>query len=265
MNQNTGRSAGPHTEQEPSAAVDRSHAHVVLVAALKREFAPLLKHSDRVRSYRGDHFQVWGGFWKDVRVAFVAAGVGFAAARRATEAVIEHHSPEWVISYGFSGGLQPQVRTGDIVVGNELVDEHGQRFRIPMSMAEDPQRGIHVGRLLTADHVVQTAEEKRRLGETYGALAVDLESLAVAQVCAAHQTRLMAFRAVTDDVETTLPEEVVRLAEVDGPKQWAALAAQLWRNPRAVGSLWRLKEVSEQAAVRLARFTVPIIERLYDL
>ena len=48
------------------------------------------------------------------RVTIVQAGAGRLAAARGTQALIRGHRPAWVISAGFAGALQPELRRGTL-------------------------------------------------------------------------------------------------------------------------------------------------------
>ena len=138
------------------------------------------------------------------RLVLFECGVGRDAAARGTRALIAGHRPHWIISAGFAGGLQPQLRPGDILMANEIVDVSGTRLSIdfkisPESLGTTP--GLHVGRLLTVDAIVRTFEAKQRLGAEHQALAVDMETSAVASVCRDERIRFLSVRVISDAVE----------------------------------------------------------------
>ena len=161
---------------------DKAHADIGLVCALPMEVQPFLDRCEHLKKYTGGSYVFRGGFLDRIKVAVVQTGVGFARARAATQALIDAHSPPWVLSIGFSGALQSGMRVGDIVVATSICDLHGQELTNDVHFPEDPENGLYVGRILNADEIVRTVEEKQKLAAEYDALAVDLESLAVAQV-----------------------------------------------------------------------------------
>ena len=88
-------------------AEDMAHADVGIVAALKIETAPFLRRCLTTKKYTGGEFTFRGGRYDEARVALVESGPGFARARRATLALIEAHTPRYIVSCGFSGALKP--------------------------------------------------------------------------------------------------------------------------------------------------------------
>ncbi|MDA1213389.1 MAG: 5'-methylthioadenosine nucleosidase, partial [Planctomycetota bacterium] len=233
------------------------------VCALAIEINPFLNRCERPRKYTGGNFVFRGGIYDGIRVAIVQSGVGFAKARQATQAMIDAHRPSWIISAGFSGALQPQMKIGDIVVGTSLVDTHGQELKIDMQMPADPAQGLHVGRLVTADAIVRTVEEKKQLAERHQGLAVDLESLAVAQVCRADKIPCLAVRVISDDLSSDLPVEVNSVVASTGTRRLGAAIGAIWKRPESVKDMWHLRESATKSAEKLATFLDGIVIQLY--
>lgn len=253
------------TDAPPAA--DTAHADIGIVCALKLELAEYVDRCDRVRKYTGGDFTFRGGFtgpdW-DIRVVIVEVGTGAERARRATQALMDAHTPVWVISAGFSGALHPDLQLGDIVVANSIVDTAGQELRVDVKMSPDPERGWHVGRIVMAGDIVRSVSEKRQLAEKHDALAVDMESLAVAQVCQQTGTRFMAVRVISDDLSHDLPPEVMSVFGGTGSLRAGAIAGALFKRPSSMKDMWRLRENAQHASERLARFLNVVIPSLYD-
>lgn len=243
---------------------DLAHADIGIVSALPMELAPFLQRCTRVRKYTGGDFVFRGGRYGDIKIAVAEAGTGFARARRATQALIEAHTPDWVLSCGFVGALQDHLRIGDIVMADSVADTHGQSLSINLSMGNTASPGLHVGRLLTADGIVRTVEEKRSLAETYQAIAVDMESLAVAQVCRDFKVRFLAVRAVSDDLSADLPPEVLSVLGGSGATRWGAALGAVWKRPGSVKEMWKLRETAGKAAESLAVFLDGVLVQLCE-
>lgn len=241
---------------------DMRHAEIACVAALPIEIAPLVAKCEKVKKYSGGDFTFRGGMYRGLRLAFVETGTGGTRAGRGAKAMIEGHSPEWVLSVGFSGGMIPQMRPGDIVVANEIVDQHGNDLKIDLRMQEDRERGLFVGRILMADGIARTVAEKKELHERTGALAVDMESLAVARACQAAGTKFMAIRVVSDDMTADLPPEILTILGTTGNVRLGATLGAVWNRPESVKDLWNLRSRANSVAERLAGFLDTVLEQL---
>ncbi len=242
---------------------DHVHADIGIVCALPIEMGAFLERCEKVKKYTGGEFVFRGGFYDGIRVAIVEAGMGFAQARRAAQALLDGHSPPWLLSCGFSGSLRADIPVGSIVVGDSIADQHGQCLQIDLAMPADPAHKLFVGRLLTADELVRTVEQKRELGEEYSALAVDLESLAVAQVAHERKTRFLAVRVISDDLSTDLPPEILSIVGATGSVRFGAAVGAIWKRPATVKDLWKLREQAHSAATRLASFLDGVLVQLH--
>lgn len=239
-----------------------AEADVAIVAALSLEVAPFMGRCLPVQSYAGDRFQVHGLLLHDTRIAVVESGAGAALASRAAQTLIDGHSPQWVLSVGFSGALQPHLKVGDLVVANAIVNVEGKGLALDVQMQSSPSEGLYVGKCLNTNHIVRTVTEKTQLGATSGAIAVDMESLAVARVCAERKIRFMSVRVISDDLSKDLPEEVLSVFGSTGYLRAGAVFSALWKRPGSWKDMWSLREQSMEAAARLGLFLRNVVERL---
>lgn len=253
------------SDQETEEKPDRSTADVAVVHALALEAAPFVRRCDRVRKYLAPSLVFRGGMLKEVRLGFVQCGMGPERAQRGTRAMIEGHGPKWIIAAGFAGALKPELRVGDIVVAESVVHPLGRKFTIDLKMKADPKCGLYVGRLLSVDEPVRTAAQKQSLGAQHDALAVDMESLAVAEVCREMKIRFLAVRTISDDVNSDLPNDLAGLVDSQGQVSWGAALGTAWRRPASIKEMWRMREQVSHAAERLAQFLEGVVERLYEV
>jgi len=244
---------------------DLAHADVGIVSAIPMELNPFIGQLEKRRSYSGGKFKFIGGTYEDkVKIVVVQQAVGFAKARTATQALIDAHTPDWVLSAGYSGALQPEMGIGDIIVGDSICDQHGHSIKIDMNMEANPKTGLRVGRLLTADELVLKVEKKRELGEKHKALAVDLESMAVAQVCQETATRFLAIRSLSDDMSEDLPKEILSLMGESGTVRLGAAVGAIWKRASSMKDMWQLREKAMHASRRLAAFLNMLLPKLVE-
>lgn len=240
--------------------------HLGLVFALKIEAAGLVDRLDRPVTTTGAGFSVRQGRLAGRNVAVMVSGAGRNAAAVATEALITGHRPGWVLSTGFAGGLDPRLGRRHILMADQLADTSGDELSLdlkvdPASLSDLPE--VHVGRLLTADSVIRLPEEKKSLGRRYDALAVDMESFAVAEVCRRYQVGFLAVRVINDAADDELPPDVKHLlAQKTGVARLGAALGSIWRRPSSFGDMLKLKKNAQQASDRLAEFLVGMIEQL---
>ena len=159
-------------------------ADVGIVAALPMEVGYLVDRLRRVRRYHAASLPVIEGELDGRIVAIAIGGMGRAAARRAAGILLDGHRPSWLISAGFAGALNPALNRYDLVLPEEVIDTDGQTF--PISRPDSMAGGVRhaAGRLLTVDRLILASAEKQELHRTTRADLVDMESSAVAALCA---------------------------------------------------------------------------------
>jgi adenosylhomocysteine nucleosidase len=200
------------------------------------------------------------------QVVVVESGVGSKAAARATRAAIDFYQPRWIISAGFAGALDDNLRRGHILMANEVASLAGERLAVGLSL--DPAtaastRGLHVGRLLTVDDIIRKPADRRSLQSQHGASACDMESFAVARVCRDLGTRFLSVRIISDALEDELPPELEHLLKQKtiAGKIGAAAGAMLHRFG-AAKDMWKLREDALKASDRLAKFLCGVVQQL---
>lgn len=234
-----------------------------IVCALHLEVAPLLEKLNPQRTQSGNGLKFFDCELNGTRLVVVEGGVGYRRATQATNALIDALSPSWILSVGLSGALVAEVSQGDLVVGNSMIlsnnlDEISQTLNFPA----DAEKGWHVGRLCTTDHIVRTCDEKRELHDRTGAIAVDMESHAVATVCKSRDINFMGVRVISDDLTEDLPPEVLAIFGPNGTVRTGALVGTLFKRPSSVKDLWKLRESAVSASRKLAKFLIPILNQL---
>lgn len=264
-NQASDNSAGkPAAAAEDDEEDSVAPVSVVIVAALNIEIAPLLAKLEKTKKVTGGDFVFHGGFWKGQRIAIVESGVGLARAKRATHAAIDAFQPQWIISAGFAGGLDPQIPRGSIVAATsvKLFDSQEPLIALGLGMSPDPASRLFTGPVVTVPKIVRTIQEKQVVFGSTQALAAEMETWGVADVCRTRKCRMLAIRVISDDAKTTLPAEILTVAGPTGSVRAGALLGAILNRPGSVSDLWKLREEAHQSAERLSRFLESMLPTL---
>lgn len=223
----------------------------------------LLKDSERSRHGHGTEY---AGQLKGREVVIVEGGVGQAAAARAATEAIKFYEPKRIISAGFAGGLTDELRRGHLLIVDEVIDERGKH--LATGIALDPEslagmKGMHCGHLLTVDRLLRDPAERRELATRCGALACDMETMAVAATCSEHHVPFMAVRIISDGVDDVLPPEIENLiAQKSLAGKLGAAAGAVMQRWGAVKDLWQMREDALKASDRLAKFLASMLDQL---
>jgi adenosylhomocysteine nucleosidase len=146
-----------------------------------------------------------------------------------------------IISFGVAGGLSPKLHAGDWIVGMAIL-RHQERFVTHESWTRRllaALRGSVAGDILGADAPVADADEKSRLHELTGAVAVDMESHIAAEIAAKHELPFAACRVILDASERNLPPAALLGLRHDGTADLPAICKSLARHPQQLPALFR--------------------------
>jgi adenosylhomocysteine nucleosidase len=180
-----------------------------------------------------------------------AEAVAWLLGRPALEQV--PYRPKVVIAAGFAGALQANLAVGDVVLATEVVDADGRAWpttwpgELPPGDWRPP---LHRGRVLSVPRLVGTCDDKRALGRQHNALAVDMESVAVAELCRKHDVPFGCVRAISDPLDTPLSPRLLALLAGSAVSP-VKVAAALVQSPALARELWGLAKATRLAAVRL--------------
>ncbi|MBR1416030.1 MAG: 5'-methylthioadenosine/S-adenosylhomocysteine nucleosidase [Prevotella sp.] len=180
-------------------------------------------------------------------------GIGKVNAALGVQRMILEHRPDCIISSGCAGGNGDDINVQDVVVSTHLAyhdvycgtaidntTQYGQVQGLPARFPADPyllekasglslnasHAALHQGLIVTGDWFVDSKEKMRSIVEKFpDALAVDMESAAIAQTCYLNHVPFISFRVVSD----------VPLRDTDASQYhdfWSQVAAQSFQLTR---------------------------------
>jgi adenosylhomocysteine nucleosidase len=201
-------------------------------------------------------------------VMIAESGVGRDAAVQATEDLIKLHRPQWIVSTGFAGALVPDLQCGHILMADSLVDSHRHPLEVGFRIAPqtiEAMPSLHVGRLLTVDQLFRRRGEKEQLAAEFGAVACDMETIAVAQVCHRRQVRFLSVRIISDGLDDRLPAEVEHMLDQQSlAGKLGAATRAVFQRPGSLKDMWKLREIAHRASDRLAKFLFGVVPQLHE-
>ena len=173
------------------------------------------------------------------------SGMGRAAAARSARALVDAGATA-LASWGMAGGLDPALTPGTIFLPSEVISSDGasittaRQWRERLGSALCAHRPLVQGRLLTSSKAVGSLAEKATLFREKGAVAVDMESLAIAEVAQTRELPFIAVRVIVDSAGDALPQAVTAAADSEGHLQVWRLMGALARAPADLAPLIRL-------------------------
>ena len=186
-----------------------------------------------------------------VQEARIAAGPGMTVIcsssdpnqLRALLTVFDPTTIRGVISFGVAGGLDPSLRSGDVVVATEVMAGDA-RWLAGLSLNEELVSGIAVGRrrvvrggLAGVEEVVVARARKAALHADTGAAAVDMESHIAAAYATGAGLPFAAVRVISDPADRSLPALAKSAIKPNGDIDLRNILRGVVRNPRTLSAL----------------------------
>ena len=165
-------------------------------------------------------------------VLLARCGIGKVNAALGASRMILEERPDCILSSGCAGGLGEGVNVMDLVVGAQCAyhdvwcgegNEYGQVQGLPARFEADArliaaatglQTGsrIHAGLIVSGDQfITDPAKEEKILERFPEALAVDMESAAIAQVCKQSGVPFCSLRQISDGADDGSAEDYTEM------------------------------------------------------
>jgi len=208
------------------------HQNVTLIlGAFSDEIKPIAAQMEKKSegSIAGISFTKGKLYAKNVVVTWT--GIGKVNAAATTALLIEHFKPDQVIVCGIAGGLNPELKVGDVVIAEKTVqhdlgfwsdagiDNNGFDNRITgqknpvffmadekllnLAKAAANQAKVHFkkGIVVTGDTFIMSPKKKIELQNRLNADAVEMEGAAIAQVSHQWGIPFLIIRAISDSAD----------------------------------------------------------------
>jgi adenosylhomocysteine nucleosidase len=190
------------------------------------------------------------------------SGIGPRRAGEAAKNLLEHGATA-LLSWGCAGALVPTLSPGSLVLPNSVIgadrssysaDPTWHRFLFDrLKNCVD----LYQGSLAESGTMLRNSREKRVLLERTRAIAVDMESGAVARVAQGAHAPFMVVRAIADSADMTIPQSSVGAVDEFGELNLLYLLKELIRRPLELFAMIRLGW-----SFRAARATLAKVARL---
>ena len=200
-------------------------ADIGIIGALTEELEELISLLDGRESETVGGILFNTGLIYGKRVVIARCGVGKVFAAMCAEAMIIKYSPALIINTGVAGALSSGLKCTDIVIADTLCqhdmdtsplgDPKGLVSGINKIYFESDARAVKileksaaalsqrafVGRVASGDKFVADREEKKRIANTFNALACEMEGAAIAQTAYVNNVPFAVIRAISDSAD----------------------------------------------------------------
>jgi hopanoid-associated phosphorylase len=162
---------------------------------------------------------------------------------RALLTVFDPSTIRGVISFGIAGGLDPTLRSGDVVVATEVLSGDTRWLaglalneELIASVAQGSRRVVRGG-LAGVEQMVVAQSRKAALRSETGAAAVDMESHIAAAYAAEAGLPFAALRVISDPASRALPALARSAIKPNGEIDLRKVLSGVARNPLTLRAL----------------------------
>ncbi len=213
---------------------------IAIIFAMEKELNLFTKQLTGLITHKQNHLTFYRGDYQNFDLCLTVSGMGKVNAALSVANLMQFFTPDLIINIGVSGGLDPSLKISDIVIADELVyhdvwcgppDKLGQIHHMPETyhpiyselLPEYPH-----GLLVTGDWFITEPEKLQATKNNFPkALAVDMESTAIAQSCYLYNCPLMVIRQISDVVGEENQQKIYDEFWENAPEQSSLVLRQV--------------------------------------
>jgi adenosylhomocysteine nucleosidase len=198
-----------------------------IIGAMAEEIELFKKNMEIKGTRRYAKMEYIVGSINDQEVVLLQSGIGKVKSTISTQILIDHFDIEMIIFTGLAGALAPNLRRGDLVVSNQVVQydfdltafgrRHGELPDIGRLLEPDPKlvkfmcyayddvfKGekdapqLMVGAICSGDKFITDRRDIEWLQREFGAVATEMEGAAVGYTCYVNDVKFVILRTISD-------------------------------------------------------------------
>jgi len=167
-------------------------------------------------------------------VDVIHTGVGKIICRERLEVMLRRERFDYLISAGFAGALEKDLRVGHLLVA----DNYSNPKLLGSPQLKFADERTFLGRLATVPRMIESIGQRESLNKRTGAVAVDMETETIAELCAAHDLPMLSLRVISDTAIEPFPAPANVLFDLAKQKtDFFRLGSYLLGHPGAVPRL----------------------------
>jgi adenosylhomocysteine/aminodeoxyfutalosine nucleosidase len=197
---------------------------VAILGAMEEEIEPLLNFFGEYETVEYAQNKFYTTKYKDLEIVVAYSKIGKVFATLTASILIEKFKCEKLLFSGVAGGVNPELKIGDLIIGTGLCQHdlditefghpHGfvpggdvctladeSLIKIAKQVAQDKNINIKTGIIATGDQFVACNDKKCFIQETFEADALEMEGAAVAVTCSTLGVPFFVLRAISDTAD----------------------------------------------------------------
>ena len=194
---------------------------LAIMGAMPEEIEPILEKVGNytTTNYAGNNY--YETTYKGVELVIAYSKIGKVFSTLTATTMIEHFKADKLLFSGVAGAISPELSVGDLVVATKLsqhdlditafghpfgyvpegavfVEADKDMIALSKNVASSMGRVVKEGIIATGDQFVADEKRKDWIGETFDAVALEMEGGSVAVVCDALDVPFFILRSISD-------------------------------------------------------------------
>jgi len=198
---------------------------IAIMGAMPEEIAPILAKLDTYITTEYADNKYYEATYKGVKLVIAHSKIGKVFSTLTAATMIEHFGCETLLFTGVAGGINPNLKIGDLIVANRLsqhdlditafghpmgfvpggsvfVEADRALIELSKEVADELGKSVQEGVIATGDQFVHSEAIKANIVKHFGADALEMEGGSVAVVCNALNVPFFILRAISDTADT---------------------------------------------------------------
>ena len=150
-----------------------------------------------------------------------------------------------VISFGFAGGINNTIKTGDLIIGeniiwqNKSVNKTSKEF---VTFFKKKLEGVDIKivNVLCSSSIISIKNNQKLETPDYLLQVVDMESEYIQKVALKFNVPFICLRVIFDDLKNQIPDFIKQLMRDDGKINIKGLFIEIFRNPIRIFEITKL-------------------------
>ncbi len=251
-------------------------AFICILGAVSDEIAGIKQRMKIERRHVWGAVTAFEGEWQGYSLVLVRTGVGAGRALEALKKTREHYQLVMVLSVGYAGATDRELKLGDIVLAERVLRLNeapgsAEPLRIlpldpalvsqAMVLSCPPETALHRGALLTVDRVVSLPEDKQALADRHQALAVDMETFDLLEFARREALPFLSVRAISDTAEQELAD-LTHLVKESGEPDILKAGWHVLTHPGDLKHALSLRAQTKLATANLTEYLAEFLKEL---
>ncbi|OHB99743.1 MAG: hypothetical protein A3G70_04860 [Planctomycetes bacterium RIFCSPLOWO2_12_FULL_39_13] len=252
---------------------------IAIFFALSQELASLKPKVNILKKIRHAHATFYQSEFCGFPITLVQTGIG-----KNVSAVIQYLSKcfriQLMVSSGFAGSVNSDVCVGDLIIGKHVLHSSQKVFEgniqidstlscdasivdLAVRLSRTDTFKSHCGDVLSVSKIVSQASTKKHIGNQTSAIAIDMESFAIAERANSLGIPFVVIRTISDGIEEDIEINENMVTE-GGNVNIPATARHLLNKPHHILYLNRLRKQTKLATNTLSAFFPNFITQIYN-